>query len=341
MHRRLAVLATVALVAILVPGVVAARPQPAAAGAHVNPALAFWTADRIRAAIPRDVITFDASGQPVPAGPGGNAGRGKPTPPPPTDPPSGTVTGASWTAGGDVVNGTGKVFFVLGAFLYSCSGSIAADSRTDYALVLTAGHCVIDKGKFATNWVFIPNYDAISSTSFTDCVSGSTYCWAADGLFVDKAFADQKRFNNTAVVNDFAFAVIGRSGHAGTLDSTIGSYPIAFSGPSAGDVLSAFGYPAGAPYDGTDLTYCKGPIGTDPNTGNATWSMACDMTGGSSGGPWLSGTATSFGSATLRSLNSYGYSGVANMYGPKFNSSTQAVYNAANSGTTNTIVATP
>ena len=32
---------------------------------------------------------------------------------------------------------------------------------------------------------------------------------------------------------------------------------------------------------------------------------------------------------TLRSLNSYGYSGISNMYGPKFNGNTQTVFNAA------------
>jgi hypothetical protein len=64
--------------------------------------------------------------------------------------------------------------------------------------------------------------------------------------------------------------------------------------------------------------------------------MACNMTGGSSGGPWLSGFEGT--SPALSSLNSYGYQGLSNMYGPKFNSSTAAVYSAANTATGNTIV---
>ena len=59
--------------------------------------------------------------------------------------------------------------------------------------------------------------------------------------------------------------------------------------------------------------------------------MACNMTGGSSGGPWVS-TATNTttdDAVALRSLNSYGYSGISNMYGPKFNGNTQTVFNAA------------
>ena len=65
--------------------------------------------------------------------------------------------------------------------------------------------------------------------------------------------------------------------------------------------------------------------------------MPCNMTGGSSGGPWVSTTNTTHvsthASTTLRSLNSYGYSGQTNMFGPKFNNNTQAVFNAANTGT--------
>ena len=66
--------------------------------------------------------------------------------------------------------------------------------------------------------------------------------------------------------------------------------------------------------------------------------MPCDMTGGSSGGPWLSGFVEATGAGTLGSLNSYGYGKTAVMYGPKFNSRTQATYTAALTATTNTKV---
>ena len=61
--------------------------------------------------------------------------------------------------------------------------------------------------------------------------------------------------------------------------------------------------------------------------------------GGTSGGPWLEGIDESNGSGgTLSSVNSYRYSGGDSIYGPKFNSTTQATYNAANGATSNTIV---
>ncbi|HSG86501.1 MAG TPA: trypsin-like peptidase domain-containing protein, partial [Candidatus Limnocylindrales bacterium] len=231
---------------------------------------------------------------------------------------------------GAILKGTGRVFFVMAPFLYSCSGTVVQDGRAGYSLVLTAGHCVSDKGKFATQWIFIPEYDS-NPIEYGDCGNSKYGCWTAQALFVHENFASQKRFNDTAVIHDFAFALMGPGGKSGTasLETTVGSFPIAFSGPTTGTTLSAFGYPASSPYDGLQLTYCRGPIGQDPGTGNATWSMACDMTGGSSGGPWVSGDPLT-NSATLRSLNSYGYSGVDNMYGPKFGSRAQAVYDAAN-----------
>jgi hypothetical protein len=58
------------------------------------------------------------------------------------------------------------------------------------------------------------------------------------------------------------------------------------------------------------------------------------MTGGSSGGPWLTSGSLELNlstgdGGTLASLNSYGYKGKAYMYGPMFNSTTTAVLDAA------------
>ena len=58
------------------------------------------------------------------------------------------------------------------------------------------------------------------------------------------------------------------------------------------------------------------------------------MTGGASGGPWVRRTDyTTYADASIRSLNSYKYNFNKNaMYGPKFNSRTQAVFSAADTG---------
>lgn len=288
--------------------------------------VAHWTPERLKAAVPRDFV-LDATGNFVPkAKPGGGG--------------SGSVTGASWTKGGVILKASGKVYFEMGGSAYVCSGSVATDSRSSYSLVLTAGHCAYDEttGQAATYWLFIPEFD--SAPTF-DCATTKHGCWTAVALVGDSSFANAGSFNTQATAHDFAFAVVDAGGKGDVLtqlDATVGSFGIAYSGVNAGDKLYAFGYPAAGKYRGRDLTYCAGNIFTDTWNANLTWGMACNMTGGSSGGPWLSSFTESTGVGTLSSLNSYGYSGVKNMYGPKFNSDTQAVYNAANGATSSTLV---
>jgi hypothetical protein len=119
----------------------------------------------------------------------------------------------------------------------------------------------------------------------------------------------------------------------------LGSFPIRFAAVPKGTTVYAFGYPAAGKYDGTKLTYCAGPVGFDAWNGNATYKLACDVTGGSSGGPWFVGFDEGTGSGTQISLNSYGYNGVKAMYGPKFDpATTMAAYDEANKSTVDTIV---
>ena len=70
-----------------------------------------------------------------------------------------------------------------------------------------------------------------------------------------------------------------------------------------------------------------------------TWGLGCNMTGGSSGGPWLSGFNISTNDGSASSLNSYKYTNDSTkMYGPKFNAKTKAVFDAALLAGENTVV---
>lgn len=328
MRSRIALFLAPLLLLSMLPGAASAAPPADARAAHRAQVLAYWTPARMRAAAPRD-FTFDAvrgfgpAGKPAdkPDKPGGGGGGTE-----------GNVTGASWTGGGAILTATGKVWFTMGGSDWICSGSVVTDAQTTQSIVLTAGHCAVETdGTFATNWVFIPEFDTKPTYVCANTMYG---CWVADALYADAVFASAGGFNNTAVQHDWAFAVVSAGDRTGAqLDATVGSFAIQYSGVSAGQTLSAFGYPAAGKYRGKDLVYCRGPLGTDANTGGTTWSMACDMTGGSSGGPWVAtGDARSYAGTVLSSLNSYGYSGVKNMYGPKFNADTQAVFNSADSG---------
>ena len=293
--------------------------------------VAHWTPERMQAAKPRDFV-FDSERGFVPAKPGKPGGGGGLVV---------TVTGASWTNTNTLVyRASGKVYFELGASAYICSGAVVEDARSGYSLVVTAAHCAYDETnlQFATFWMFIPEFDSNPTYS----CAGTTYgCWSAAALVVHSGYANAGGFNSQATVHDYAIAVVGPGGKSGgsQLDATVGDFGIRFSSVADGTQTSAFGYPAAGKYAGSDLVYCAGAVKSDPYNSNLTYKLGCDMTGGSSGGPWLTAFTTSTGDGTLTSVNSYTYSFVRNtMHGPKFDARTQTVYSTANGATFNTIV---
>jgi len=302
--------------------------------------VAYWTTQRMAAAVPRDL---QVAGSPVipaakggipgpPSGGGGGGGGGGST----------AVTGASWTKGGSVDYLTGKVFFTLSGGNWQCSGSVVTDTgRANYSLAMTAGHCAVDEtnGSFATNWMFMPDWDR-QPASFSMACSGTFYgCWTASALVVHYGFRFAGGFNQQATTHDWAFAVVPAGGKNTTQLDALGQLGIQFSNPTWVD---AFGYPAAGKYSGNDLVYCAGNVFSDQYNANRTWGLACDMTGGASGGPWLAGFSESTGDGgSAASLNSYKYSSLKSyMYGPKFNGQTQDTWTAAKSATTNTTVGT-
>jgi len=286
--------------------------------------IAYWTAERIANAQPRDFVrASDGTFQP----------RAKPVKPPPSG--GGTVTGASWTGAGPVVERTGKVLFTMAGGNYVCSATVIQEPsgsvRSSHSLVMTAAHCAYDEvaDAFATNWIFVPSFD--TSPTFT-CAQATIGCWTAVGLVVHSGYANEEGFTTEATKHDFAVAIVAGGGKTGTttqLDTAVGGgYAVSYPAISTGQSVHAFGYPAAGKYRGKDLTYCAGATANDPLNANSTWGIACNMTGGSSGGPWLA-NFTQAGAGVQTSLNSYGYSGQSRMYGPKFNADTQAVVDAA------------
>ena len=248
------------------------------------------------------------------------------------------ATGISWVDGGLVLQATGKVFFSIGAARYVCSGSVVTETDTGRSIVLTAGHCVYDQATraFVTNFMFYPEYDTNPTST---CANTKWGCWTATALVAHNGWTSQPGLNSSSLQYDWGFAVVTTGGLSGTaqLDATVGSFDLAVPGFTSGAQGFSFGYPAAAPYAGADLTYCSQTLGEDANMGNVTWAMgSCGMTGGSSGGPWMSNFSTDRGG--LSSVNSYGYTGLIGMYGPKFNTNTTDTFNAALTANANFIV---
>jgi hypothetical protein len=306
--------------------VVAAQPSAAsAARAEHDRIVAYWTPARLASAQARDFVrTSNGTYQPAAGKPGSGGG----------------VTGASWPNDqGAISKSEGKVYFSMAGGNWQCSGTpVTGHTSNGFALVLTAGHCAVDEttGEFATNWMFIPAWDAKPATFSSACSAGTTTygCWTASALVVDSGFATAGGFNDQATRHDWALAVVGTGGFQNTdLESKVSSFALNVSSVAAGQPVYAFGFPAAGKYHGNDLTYCSGNAFTDSLNSNATFGVACDMTGGSSGGGWMAPFTASSGTGSLGGLNSYGYSGIKNMYGPDFNANTTAVFNDAKNRT--------
>lgn len=322
MRARLAVLLTATLLAASAPALTTTaaaaapsdvRSSKATTAGERDAALRYWTADRKAKAIPGD---RRIAGRKAPGG--GTVGAAAPADrspqAKPTKPGGGTsVTGATWTGGGAVAQTTGKVFFTLSGSNYVCSGSSV--QSTNENLVLTAGHCLHEgPGQFATNFVFVPAYNGDGRTQ-----AGPYGTWAAASLSTTTQWAASGDF-----AYDVGFAVMAPQNTLNLADA-VGAQNIAFN-QDRGLTVHAFGYPAASPYDGTTLTYCSGATVPDPYGGDPQ-GLVCDMTGGSSGGPWLAGFLN--GAGTAYSVNSYRYTRGKHsnkMFGPNFGSVIEALY---------------
>ena len=263
--------------------------------------LAYWTPERMAAAKPRDIVvplgTKPASrAKPTKPGGGGSASS-----------PSANSLGATWSFGGAVAETTGKVFFTLGGANYVCSGSLVQSNDPNVQIVSTAGHCAHEgdgsgRDGYATNFTFRPGWDGTQNAPVYTASSANLHAttnWQSSGAA------------HGAYPDDAAFARVTGSGVSAAPPA------VTFTGGTGDRQVYAFGYPAARKYKGNTLTYCSG-ITSFRYDGDDTLSIGCDMTGGSSGGPWFESFAN--GSGVQTSVNSYGYSGVTRMFGPVFDS---------------------
>ena len=330
MRVRISIVLAALAVTMALPGLAAAGGGSAAAAAKAakaehNRIVSYWTPARIAGAQWKGYVR-DANGK-------FHADKGKP--------PSGgggAVTGASWTGNGAIEQRSGRIMFSTEGGDWICSGSVVNDGSTSngYSIILTAGHCIYDGAEgWSFNFMYIPDFDDAPTYTCGQTVHG---CWTATRLAANTTFVNGGGFGtNQTVAVDYGFARVGLGGKTTPLrelDLVTGGYSLNTASLANSVEKWAFGYPAEGRYKGKDLIYCKGQTINDPNGAN-TWGVACNMNGGSSGGPWITGTTNpaNYTVQTLAtSVNSYGYSGLNYMFGPKFNSTTQAVANAAASG---------
>ncbi len=302
--------------------VTAEKPDPAVSKsiskAAQEKAKDHWTTSRMKNAKDGSLLVRDrsevasngtvAKGSPtVHEGTAAKAKKSKPVPQ--------AFGGGLYTGGGKVVQTTGKVFFTLAGTDYVCSGSSTVAPNN--SLVQTAGHCLNEgPGSFASNFTFVPAYSSGSAPYGQ---------FAATTLYTSSQWASSGDLDY-----DIGYAVVGTSGGS-TLTAKVGAQGVGFN-LARNATMYAFGYPAASPYDGSSLAWCNGTVAADTYGGSADQGMVCNMTGGSSGGPWFINYSEATGVGTLNSLNSFKYNGgpMSNrMFGPYFGSVIQGVYNEA------------
>ncbi|GAA3167232.1 hypothetical protein GCM10010466_67380 [Planomonospora alba] len=314
--------------------------------------LEYWTPDRMERAVPLDLLDTltgaltgrsEALGQRpdllsldsslVPDAPGAAPERRRAAPPSPerrrAAPPAperrrtaraaqaprtaAVTSGARWSAGGAVRATTGRVFLTLGGVDFVCSASAVRSANRD--LVVTAGHCVKDgKGAWAENWTFVPGYDRGSRPygQFT-----------ARRMFVAGPWS-----RSADDSHDIGMVALNTRGGRHLTD-IVGAQDIAFN-QARGRHAYGFGFPVDPPYDGEHMIYCAGPVREDPHGQTRDQGLRCNMTAGSSGGPWFTDFDPVTGRGTITSVSSFKYSDDhGTMYGPYFGDTARALYLAA------------
>ncbi|GHD02694.1 trypsin-like serine peptidase [Zhihengliuella salsuginis] len=319
----LAATALLALAGTAMPSMAAPDNAPGqAVKSHVverpEAANGYWTAEKMRNAIPGEVLAERAMER------GGGAGnatvdRGsekKISGVTPKGKPAGKGGKGGKNSSSAVeetpVSHIGKVFFTLGGNNYVCSGNSIMSGNS--STVSTAGHCLNEgPGAFATNFVFVPAYDDGAAPYGQ---------WAAEELHAPAAWVD-----NGDMAYDTGFAVVAPL-NGQSLNDAVGASGVQFNA-DRGLGYQAYGYPAANPFDGSDLFSClDGDAANDPyNPQFNSQGIDCNMTGGSSGGPWFIGSGSS---GYQNSVNSYGYgSNSTTMYGPYWGSTIYNTYSAA------------
>jgi hypothetical protein len=255
--------------------------------------------------------------------------------PPPPSGDCGAATNSQWTCGGAVQSAAGRIYFEMPANKrgtrwngYVCSGTSVADDTTGRSVILTAAHCVYDDVHkvFARNVLFIPDQAGTTGAGTDqDCSNDPHGCWVPTHGVVDvdwtiRTFPDNIPWDHAYYVVPDAGAHRGTPASSEALDEAVGTLTISIASPVTGATTHALGYSYA---DDPNFMYCAEGLATESAYGD-WWLDACDLSGGSSGGPWVQPMDTASGSGPVVSVNSWGYSTRPGMGGPRLDTAEAA-----------------
>lgn len=264
--------------------------------AHADPessekTIRYWTAARMKQAVPAP-----RASRPVPAAKPAQGGE--------------TSSAASTEVPLPYPSAYGKVFFTSNSGVnYVCSGTALLSANE--SVVWTAGHCVNEgPGAFYKNFLFVPAYrdGAAPYGKFAGTTLLTTSGWQTSGEWGV----------------DVGAAVVGTNASGQTLSDAVAEAPLVFNAPR-NQTYRLYGYPAAKKFSGQRMRVCQTSWLMDDTFATPdTMGASCDMTGGSSGGGWITATGA------VASVVSYGYSSLRNvLFGPHLESEAQGLYLAA------------
>jgi V8-like Glu-specific endopeptidase len=184
----------------------------------------------------------------------------------------------------------GKVFFTRSGATYVCSAAVIAERA-----IWTAGHCVSDgAGHYDSAMTFVPQYHNGTRPKGTfTCTKFTTFNEWHNGF--------DFRF-------DQAVVTCGVNASGKTLRAAVGRLGFAYN-QTQPKHYNAFGYPAASPFNGETMQQCSSSFGhNDSRIGGAgatPFAIGCDMTGGSSGGPWIVKYVPGSNGAAVNLLNGH------------------------------------
>ena len=230
----------------------------------------------------------------------------------------------------------GKLFFYDPVHARDSWCSATAVTSGNKSSIITAGHCVWNpdpdgnsvvgtNGVWMTNLRFCPGYEySCKLGTWTARYIATTPTW-----FSGYGSAHAYDFRD-----DVALVLLNKDASGRFLTDAVGSQGVWFNGPT-NVWRTALGYPAsdtrfpGYVYDAEDLIYCQNNDTADSTYIGTMW-MPCTMTGGASGGPWLSWVNGSTWLGYVNSVNSHKPWGGPYMNGPFFDAAESTLYSTWN-----------
>lgn len=197
----------------------------------------------------------------------------------------------------------GKLFFTQNGVNYQCSASMIKGHG-----IWTAGHCAHagnnSPSSWSTNVVFIPQYNN-GSAPLGQC---SAYqLWTTSDWYTNG--------NPNGLDHDYAGGAVSCN-----VSGSTGWFGLAWN-YGYGQTWTALGYPAAPPFPGTKMYGCTSALSAYGFGSPTTFGIWCDMTGGSSGGPWI------ISNAYVNANTSYGDSGHPGMlFSPYYDAGVKSLW---------------